>query len=159
LLELTLTRLFSATMFYHFAFLAVSLALFGSGASGVAFYVLRFRTEVPGRALALFAALFAVSTVAALLVVLDNPIPAASPDLATVRTLAAIYGAAALAFFFSGCTITLAVTVWAPEAGRLYFFDLAGAAFGCLALVPALEFLGAVDSVLLVAVLAALAGV
>ena len=35
-LELTLTRLFSATMFYHFAFLAVSLALFGSGASGVA---------------------------------------------------------------------------------------------------------------------------
>ena len=33
-LELTLTRLFSATMFYHFAFLAISLALFGSGASG-----------------------------------------------------------------------------------------------------------------------------
>jgi hypothetical protein len=35
MLELTLTRLFSATMFYHFAFLAISLALFGSGASGV----------------------------------------------------------------------------------------------------------------------------
>jgi hypothetical protein len=34
MLELTLTRLFSATMFYHFAFLAISLALFGSGASG-----------------------------------------------------------------------------------------------------------------------------
>ena len=44
-LELTLTRLFSATMFYHFAFLAISLALFGSGASGVFLYVLRPRLD------------------------------------------------------------------------------------------------------------------
>jgi spermidine synthase len=158
-LELTLTRLFSATMFYHFAFLAVSLALFGSGASGVALYVVRFRFPLPSRALALFAALFAVSTVAALLVVLANPIPPASPGLHTLPPLAAVYGAAALAFFFSGCTITLALTVWAGEASRLYSCDLVGAAAGCLLLVPALELLGAVDTVLLVAVLAGLAGV
>lgn len=158
-LELTLTRLFSATMFYHFAFLAVSLALFGSGASGVALYVLRFRTELPGRALALFSALFALATVAALLVVLANPIPPASPGLQTIPPLAAVYGAAALAFFFSGCTITLALSVWAREASRLYFFDLAGAAAGCLLLVPALDLLGAVDTVLLAAVLASLAGI
>ena len=43
-LELTLTRLFSATMYYHFAFLAVSLALFGSGASGVVVYLVRPRS-------------------------------------------------------------------------------------------------------------------
>ena len=48
-LELTLTRLFSATMFYHFAFLAISLALFGSGASGVFLYVLRPRLDRSGR--------------------------------------------------------------------------------------------------------------
>jgi spermidine synthase len=159
LLELTLTRLFSATMFYHFAFLAVSLALFGSGASGVALYAMRFRPPVPSRALALFAALFAAATVAALLVILANPIPPASPGPQTVPPLAAVYGAAALAFFFSGCTITLALTVWAREASRLYAYDLAGAAGGCLLLVPALEVLGAVDAVLLVAVLAGLAGV
>lgn len=158
-LELTLTRLFSATMFYHFAFLAVSLALFGSGASGVALYVLRFRSARPGRALAIFAALFAVATVVALLVILANPIPPASPGPHTVRPLAAVYGAAALAFFFSGCAITLALSVWAAEASRLYFFDLAGAAAGCLLLVPALELLGAVDTVLLAATLAGLAGV
>ncbi len=146
-------------MFYHFAFLAVSLALFGSGASGVALYVLRFRSELPGRALALFAALFAVATVAALLVVLANPIPPTRPGLHTVSPLAAVYGAAALAFFFSGCTITLALSVRAREASRLYFFDLLGAAAGCLLLVPALELLGAVDTVLLAAFLAALAGV
>ena len=34
--ELTLTRLFSVTQWYHFAFLAVSVALLGYGASGTA---------------------------------------------------------------------------------------------------------------------------
>ena len=35
LLELSLTRLFSVILFYHFAFLAISLALLGLGAGGV----------------------------------------------------------------------------------------------------------------------------
>src|SRR6266536_219349 len=35
LLELTLTRLFSVVLFYHFAFLAISIALLGLGAGGV----------------------------------------------------------------------------------------------------------------------------
>ena len=32
--EITLTRLFSVTQFYHFAFMIVSIALLGFGASG-----------------------------------------------------------------------------------------------------------------------------
>src|SRR4026208_1622292 len=39
--ELALTRIFSVTMFYHFAFLAISIALFGLSASGVFVYVMR----------------------------------------------------------------------------------------------------------------------
>jgi hypothetical protein len=35
LLELALTRLFSVILFYHFAFLAISIALLGLGAGGV----------------------------------------------------------------------------------------------------------------------------
>src|SRR5258708_27171667 len=35
LLELALTRLFSVVLFYHFAFLAISIALLGLGAGGV----------------------------------------------------------------------------------------------------------------------------
>src|SRR6187200_1046950 len=41
--ELALTRIFSVTMYYHFAFLAISIALFGLSASGVLVYVLRHR--------------------------------------------------------------------------------------------------------------------
>src|SRR5215510_12470269 len=41
--ELALTRIFSVTMYYHFAFLAISIALFGLSASGVLVFVLRHR--------------------------------------------------------------------------------------------------------------------
>ena len=43
LLELSLTRIFSVVFFYHFAFLAISVALFGLGAGGLFSYALRSR--------------------------------------------------------------------------------------------------------------------
>src|SRR3954451_12053092 len=43
--ELALTRIFSVVMYYHFAFLAISIALFGVSASGVFAYVLRRRLD------------------------------------------------------------------------------------------------------------------
>src|SRR6202020_823251 len=39
LLELSLTRIFSVVFYYHFAFLAISIALFGLGVGGVLSYV------------------------------------------------------------------------------------------------------------------------
>jgi hypothetical protein len=41
LLELALTRLFSVVLFYHFAFLAIAVALLGLGAGGVFAYLCR----------------------------------------------------------------------------------------------------------------------
>src|SRR5450755_1612877 len=41
LLELGLTRLFSVVLFYHFAFLAISIALLGLGAGAVFAYLRR----------------------------------------------------------------------------------------------------------------------
>ncbi len=38
LLELSLTRIFSVVLFYHFAFVAISVALFGLGVGGIAAY-------------------------------------------------------------------------------------------------------------------------
>src|SRR3954469_18648307 len=43
LLELALTRLFSVVLFYHFAFLAISIALLGLGAGGVGAYLGKMR--------------------------------------------------------------------------------------------------------------------
>ena len=44
MIELSLTRIFSVTMYYHFAFMAISIALFGLSASGV--YVFLWRRAV-----------------------------------------------------------------------------------------------------------------
>ena len=161
MLQLTLTRLFSATMYYHFAFLAISLALFGSAASGVFVYLCQVRlARVPtGRALSAAAALFALATAAALLVILANPISPVEDTWTTSARLARIYVAAALAFFFAGGVVTIAIARYAPAVSRLYLFDLVGAAAGCLLLIPVLDMLGAVNTVLAVSVLAALAAV
>src|SRR5437016_5393722 len=45
LLELALTRVFSVVLFYHFAFLAISIALLGLGAGGVFAFVYRARLK------------------------------------------------------------------------------------------------------------------
>src|SRR5213593_1220001 len=44
--ELALTRIFSVVMYYHFAFLAISIALFGLSASGV--FAFTFRRTLDG---------------------------------------------------------------------------------------------------------------
>lgn len=159
MLELALTRLFSATMFYHFAFLAISLALFGSGASGVFVYLVRRKRPLadPRRSFARAAILFAVTTVIALVIVLRNPLPLeVGPDL--LKRLVFVYAGVSLPFFFAGCAVTVAITAWTADINRLYLFDLTGAAAGCLLVIPALDTLGAVDTVLAVAVIAAGSG-
>jgi len=159
MLELALTRLFSATMYYHFAFLAVSLALFGSGASGVLVYLLRpvLAAIHPARLLFVAATLFSVATIVALWVVLRNPLPL-STDVRVWTALIRIYAATSLPFFFAGCMITLAVSEIPHHMSTLYMFDLTGAAAGCLLLIPALDWIGATNTVVLVSVLASLAG-
>src|SRR5215813_4913409 len=93
MLELTLTRLFSATMYYHFAFLAISLALLGSGASGVVVYLMgpRLGEARAPWAPALAAALFGSTTVLALVVILDNPLSPLDTGSRTVARLTWIY--------------------------------------------------------------------
>ncbi|MFY9556628.1 MAG: hypothetical protein WAV20_16555 [Blastocatellia bacterium] len=160
MLELSLTRLFSATMYYHFAFMAISLALFGSGASGVFIYIVQrgLKPERTGQWLSVAAMLFAISNVFSLYVILANPLTFETGPENYYR-LARIYGAAALPFFFAGCAVTLAITRLAKDISRLYLFDLAGAALGCLLLIPVLNAMGAINIVLLVSALGATSGV
>ncbi|MFN2242435.1 MAG: hypothetical protein ACK2U2_09120, partial [Anaerolineae bacterium] len=66
--EITLTRLFSVTQWYHFAFLAVSVALLGYGASGTALSLVPRWVRLPaGRRASAFAILFATSVLGAYL--------------------------------------------------------------------------------------------
>lgn len=74
-LEIVFTRVFSVLMWYHFAFMVISLALLGSGAAGVWLYLAerRFSPDKTAVRLTLLAALFAVVTVLAFLIYLKIP--------------------------------------------------------------------------------------
>src|SRR5437764_9097970 len=67
-IELALTRIFSVVMYYHFAFLAISIALFGVSASGVFAYVARRRLEryTTDHLLAVQSLIYAACTIGAL---------------------------------------------------------------------------------------------
>src|ERR1700756_1749616 len=76
LLELALTRLFSVVLFYHFAFLAISIALLGLGAGGVFAYLLKRKlSKIETRTLAAYlCSANAVVVVGVLEVVLHVPV-------------------------------------------------------------------------------------
>ena len=109
--ELALTRIFSVVMYYHFAFLAISIALFGVSASGVFAYVTRRRldTHSTDDLLAVQSLIYAVSTIVALvwLVRLRVGLSYSPHNLALMLT---IYALAALPFFAGGLVVTLAGT-------------------------------------------------
>ncbi|MCZ2151509.1 MAG: hypothetical protein LC126_27520 [Bryobacterales bacterium] len=152
ILELSLTRIFSVVFYYHFAFLAISIALFGLGAGGVLSYLIASKT---GK---VFSKLGLLSTCNAILV------PASLVFLLTRQkgfdnlTLAVVYFMSALPFVIAGAVVAMAIAETIERVDRVYFFDLLGAAGGCLLLVPFLNFLGGPNTLITSGVLFAAAG-
>ena len=154
MIELALTRIFSVTMYYHFAFLAISIALFGLSASGVYVYVMRrtFDRRSTASLLTLHSLLFAAATVLALAALVRIRVGLNYSHENLVKMIA-IYTLAALPFFSGGAVISLAITRLRKQVNVVYGADLIGAAVGCLLLLPLLNRFGAPGVVLLAAVL------
>jgi hypothetical protein len=149
ILELSLTRIFSVVFYYHFAFLAISIALFGLGAGGLFSYVVVSRGGNVFHKLGVLAVVNSVAVVASLVYILTR-----AGEVGNF-TLAGVYFASALPFFFSGAVVSIAVAEAIQRVDRVYFFDLLGAAGGCLALVPFLDYFGGPNTVIAVSVLLA----
>ena len=146
LLELSVTRIFSVVFYYHFAFLAISIALFGMGAGGVFSYV------AGGWKGNFFLKLGRLSALNSLLVVLALVVVVMQSEGSSWR-LATIYFATAVPFFISGTILSLVIAETVDRVDKVYFFDLAGAAAGCLLLVPFLNYFGGINTVVAVGVL------
>lgn len=151
-LELSLTRIFSVVFYYHFAFLAISIALFGLGAGGVLSYYVTARGGALFRRLGILSAVNAVAVVFSLAFTLNL---AGRPS--SFFTLALVYFSTSLPFLFSGLVISLAISEAIQRIDRVYFFDLLGAAAGCLLVIPFLNVMGGPGAVLGAAVLLAAA--
>jgi hypothetical protein len=168
LLEVSLTRIFSALMFYHFTFFAIAVALLGMGASGVWVYAFseRFTEATVADDLARAARRFAAATLIVLCYVLANPMDAhvglgESPRFTNISVIQLILlcGVTFVPFFYAGLVVSLAITHYREHIDRVYVWDLAGASLAALGVGLSIRLLGGPGLVTTVAALACGAGV
>ncbi len=160
LLELALTRLFSVVLFYHFAFLSISLALLGLGAGGVFAYLRRdWLAQWNTRALgAILSFLCSLSVVAVLEIVLHSQVNLVLSHR-DIRALTILYLSSAVPFFLVGLLFSVVFARHPDRISRLYGADLVGGSLACLTTVPLLNLLGAPNSILAAAVMLAIASI
>ena len=160
LLEIALTRIFSVTMWYHFSFMVISVAMFGMSTGAVLVYLLPnfFNQEGVHRHLALSALFLAVSIVLSLLTQLPL-VTVFSPTVSGVYSVILRYVVTAIPFVFSGICVCLVMTRFTRHVGGLYAADLAGAATGCVALVFVMKIIDGPTTVMLAGLFAGLGSV
>ena len=154
--EVGLTRVFSVLLRYHFVFMAISLATCGLGIGGLVDFLVLRRSggdAAPTRMLVILAAAASVSFAASV------PLLFSAAFAAHLTSLALVGGVCIVPFIFVGAFMSHAFAAWSSEGGRIYFYDLTGAALGSCAVIVALQLLGATNVPLLCGALAALAGV
>ena len=133
--EISLTRLFSVAQYYHFAFMIVSLALLGYGASGTflaVFPVARGKNVVD--TLGWLSAGQAAAILGAYLFVNGYPFDSFSIawDAKQAVLLTGQFLALALPFFFNGLGVGVLLEASPSGAGNTYAANLLGSALGCL---------------------------
>jgi hypothetical protein len=161
LAEVSLTRLFSVTIWYHYSFVAVSLAMLGMTASAV--FVHRLRLKAGADAIERYLPLFAWGAGVLLVLGLTTYLAVdyrgtfmeeSSSPLRLVPTLLFLPG-----FYLAGAVVCGLVVRHAREIDRLYFADLVAAGLGGALSVLALELVSGPLALVLAGGLFCLAGV
>lgn len=157
--EILLTRIFSVTMLYHFAFVALSLAMFGLTAGALLVYLAPgvFPPDRLRQRLALAAVVFPAGMVLSFMTELSIPFRVGF-NVVALYAVAFTYLVIALPFVVSGIVICLVLTGFPRRVSRLYAADLAGAALGCVLLIGIIGWSDGPTSVLWVAFLASVGG-
>jgi hypothetical protein len=141
MLQVALTRLFSFTLWYHFAYVVISLALLGYGASGALLSVFPgiLRGNLP-RTLCLCALAAAIVIPLSLLVYAHTPFYPLQLLEQPVQWwyLAAYYAATGVPFFLAGMCIAGAIAAASQRVTRVYCADLVGAGLGAGLVVSAI---------------------
>src|SRR5438093_13451843 len=109
MIELALTRIFSVTMYYHFAFMAISIALFGLSASGVYVFLRRerWREAPPERLLAGHAFAYAIAAIAAMAVLVRLRVGLTYTP-SNIALMSLVYAVSALPLFLGGAVVSVA---------------------------------------------------
>ena len=148
--EISLTRVLSVMLFYHYVFIVISVALLGLGAGGV--YVYLFRRGIPRgqsqfSSLAMFVSLFSLSI--PLSVMAMTRLGADNILLYTVFLF--------IPFFFAGIFLSEVFRMFPALSSKIYGVDLLGAAAAAVGVVLALNYLGDINTVFVLGLLASIA--
>ena len=159
--EILLTRLLAIVQWHHFAFLVISVALLGFGASGAFLMVMGERLRVPaGPFLALAALAFALAAPACFAAAQHVPFNVLELpwSLRPFGWLLAIELLLAIPFFIAATGIGRTLIVYGDRLSRVYAADLAGAGAGAVLAVGLLWWLPAERTLDGLGAMAALAG-
>ncbi|MGD2247302.1 MAG: hypothetical protein PVF58_02775 [Candidatus Methanofastidiosia archaeon] len=132
LLEIALTRIFSVSRWYHFAFMVVSIALLGFAASGS---FLNLVPTIKSNKYALFVSSLAFSLSVIISFYISDKIEmdpykiVLNPYL--VASIAVYYVLLSLPFLCAGLCIGILLSKYSGNAGAIYGVNLAGSAVGC----------------------------
>jgi hypothetical protein len=136
--EILLMRLFSIIQWHHFAYMIISLALLGYGASGTFIALARpwLLAHYP-RAYRITLALFGLSAIACYLAAQQVPLNAEEIlwDWHQPLYLLAVYLLLALPFLFAATAVALTLTRYRQAISRIYAADLLGAGLGSLGII------------------------
>jgi hypothetical protein len=158
--ELLLMRLFSIMLWHHFAYMLISLALLGYGASGA---LLSFAQKaVHARFTTLFssaAAAFGISAIACFALARQVPFNPLEIlwDARQPAYLMAVYLLLLLPFLCAGACVCMTLSRFRDTVPRIYSYDIVGAGAGSLGIVGLLFVLAPVDALKLVAAIGLLA--
>ncbi|MEW6388017.1 MAG: hypothetical protein AB1491_10925 [Thermodesulfobacteriota bacterium] len=133
MLQLIETRLLSVILWYHLAFFAISMAMFGLTAGAVWVYLKgeRYSGKTLSYDLGYMTGAFALTTLLSLVLQMSLTLTITF-SLTGIIVWVLLAGCMAVPYFFSGVTISLALTRSPYPIGRVYGVDLLGAAVGCL---------------------------
>ena len=158
-LQIAITRIMSVTVSHYSAFMVLAIVMLGLASSGIAAFRDINRKEQPATPRAAVKAAFLAALCAAVALVVY--VQVVSVSWGSWYQPYHIFFAAAIfypAFHFAGYVIAALLTHFARDISRLYWFDLVGAAGGCLVIVPLLNLVSALDVVLISACGMAIAG-
>jgi hypothetical protein len=163
LLELSLTRVLSVALWYHFGFLIISTALLGFGSAGVVVAMWRrLREEISlDKALSALATLFGLTTIICFWLMQRIPFDPFSllANRWQLLYMPLYYVLISIPFFCSGLALAVLFTRGPRQVNRLYAADLLGAGLGCAIVALVMPAFGGSGSVVIAAALGLLSAV
>jgi hypothetical protein len=152
--EFTLTRVLSVSLWYHFAFMIISVALLGFGISGVVLSLNKKLKQIQiDKLLTILSICYGVSIIASFLIMNLIPFDPFSlfSDWFQFIYLPLYYLIITIPFFFAGLVISVLLMRFKSKVSKLYFFDLLGAGLSCFVFVVLMPVFGGNGTVLFVA--------